>query len=47
MTAVRPYRLEPLSKEEAIKELIKHSGTQFDKTIVDVFVNMVLAKKEL
>ena len=47
MTAKRPYRLTPLSKEEAIKELIKHSGTQFYKKIVDVFVNKVLAKTEL
>jgi len=42
MTAERPYRLTPLSTEEAIAELQKHSGTQFDKDIVDVFVNMVL-----
>jgi len=42
MTAERPYRLNPLSMEEAIAELKKHSGTQFDKDIVDVFVNMVL-----
>lgn len=42
MTAERPYRLNPLSIGEAISELQKHSGTQFDKTIVDVFVCKVL-----
>lgn len=42
MTAERPYRIKPLSTEKAIAELQKHSGTQFDKTIVDVFVNKVL-----
>jgi len=42
MTAKRPYRLNPLSFEEAVAELRKYSGTQFDKKIVDVFVNEVL-----
>jgi len=42
MTAERPYRLTPLSSEDAIAELRKHSGTQFDKTVVNVFVNKVL-----
>ena len=44
MTAERPYRLNPLTKDEAIAELQKHSGTQFDETVVDVFVNKVLLK---
>ena len=44
MTAVRPYRLNPLSKDEAILELQKHSGSQFDETVVDVFVNKILLK---
>lgn len=44
MTAVRPYRLNPLTMNEAISELQKHSGTQFDKSVVDVFVNKVLLK---
>jgi diguanylate cyclase (GGDEF)-like protein len=46
MTAERPYRLNPLSVEEAIAELQKYSGTQFDKNIVDIFVNKVLREKE-
>ena len=33
MTANRPYR-EPLSQEQAIKELKRCSGTQFDPEIV-------------
>lgn len=44
MTAVRPYRLNPLSEAEAISELQKHSGSQFDETVVEIFVNKVLLK---
>ena len=47
MTAERPYRFAPLSLEEAIAELQKYSGTQFDKTVVDVFVNKVLRSSNL
>jgi diguanylate cyclase (GGDEF)-like protein/PAS domain S-box-containing protein len=43
MTAERPYRLNPFSLEEAISELRKHTGTQFDKTVVDIFINKVLS----
>ena len=46
MTEERPYRETPLSLEEAIAELQKHSGTQFDKTVVDVFVNKVLKQSK-
>ena len=41
MTSDRSYR-KGLNKEEAIKEMKKCSGTQFDPEIVDVFVNQVL-----
>lgn len=41
MTSDRSYR-KGLSKEEAIFELKRCSGTQFDTEIVNVFVNMVL-----
>lgn len=41
MTSERSYR-EGLSKEEAIKELINCSGSQFDPEVVDIFVNQVL-----
>lgn len=42
MTSKRPYNLNPLSLEEAISELKKCSGTQFDKTVVDIFINKIL-----
>lgn len=35
---------EKMSNEEAVKELIKNSGTQFDSKIVKVFVEKVLKK---
>lgn len=41
MTSERSYR-KGMCKEQAIKELMKCSGTQFDSEIVDVFVNQVL-----
>lgn len=41
MTSDRTYR-KAKDKNDAINELIAHSGKQFDKTIVDVFINKVL-----
>jgi len=41
MTSERSYR-KPLSKDEAIKELISCSGTHFDPYIIDIFINKVL-----
>jgi putative nucleotidyltransferase with HDIG domain len=38
MTAARPYRPTPLSQEQAIAELRKFAGIQFDPTVVDAFV---------
>ncbi len=38
MVAGRPYR-EPISEEDAKKELIKCTGTQFNPALVDRFVN--------
>ncbi len=38
MTASRPYRLKPLTKEQALGELRKYAGIQFDPEIVDAFV---------
>jgi putative nucleotidyltransferase with HDIG domain len=40
MTSSRPYRKTPLSHEQAIGELEKYSGIQFDPTIVPVLVNL-------
>lgn len=39
MTTDRSYR-EKLSKEEAIEQLIKNKGTQFDANIVDAFLKI-------
>jgi putative nucleotidyltransferase with HDIG domain len=38
MTAARPYRKTPLTKEQALGELRKYAGVQFDPEIVDAFV---------
>jgi diguanylate cyclase (GGDEF)-like protein/putative nucleotidyltransferase with HDIG domain len=38
MTAVRPYRLDPLSPEAAQQELRDGAGTQFDPDVVDAFL---------
>jgi len=48
MTSDRAYR-RGLSEEEAIGEIKKHSGTQFDPDIVKIFVDKVLStnKNEL
>ncbi|MFN4200409.1 MAG: HD-GYP domain-containing protein [Fervidobacterium gondwanense] len=40
MRSSRPYR-KGLSKEEALKELIEHSGIQFDPNIVRTFVKLI------
>ena len=41
MTSRRPYQKEK-TKKEAIEELKKHSGTQFDKVVVEIFTSKVL-----
>ena len=38
MTAKRPYRMTPLTREQALGELRKFAGIQFDPTVVDAFV---------
>jgi len=45
MTGKRPYKRK-MTKEEAIEELKRCAGTQFDPEIVDVFVNKVLRREE-
>jgi putative two-component system response regulator len=41
MTAHRPYRSRSLTKEEAIQELHKNVGTQFDPEVVELFSAVV------
>src|SRR5204862_8197851 len=38
MTAARPYRMKPLTPEQALGELRKFAGIQFDPEVVDAFV---------
>lgn len=42
MTNTRVYNKKAKSKEDAIKELRRCSGTQFDPKIVDIFINILL-----
>ena len=44
MTAARPYRMRPLSPEQAIAELRKYAGVQFDPVMVDAFLHTSWAK---
>ncbi len=41
MTSARPYRKNPLSKEQALEEVKKNSGTQFDPKLVEAFLKIV------
>lgn len=41
ITSKRPYK-KPMTKESAISELIRCSGTQFDPFLVNIFINSVL-----
>lgn len=45
MTMDRPYR-EKLTKEEAIAEIRNGAGTQFDKGLVDIFIDKVISREE-
>jgi len=40
MTSSRPYRLTPLTHEQAISEVVKYSGIQFDEEIVPILLNL-------
>jgi len=44
MTAARPYRMTPLTPEQALIELRKFGGIQFDPAVVDAFVRTKWAR---
>jgi HD-GYP domain-containing protein (c-di-GMP phosphodiesterase class II) len=44
MTAIRPYRPRPLSPAQAMAELRKYSGIQFDPRIVEAFAKTKTAR---
>jgi len=41
MITEKPYR-QAMSKLEAVKEIKKCSGTQFDPEVVDLFINILI-----
>ncbi len=41
MTSARPYRIRPLTNDEAVAELRRGAGTQFDPGLVDIFIRTV------
>ena len=45
MTAARPYRMTPLTPEQALAELRKFGGIQFDPDVVDAFVRTTWASE--
>ena len=46
MTAARPYRMTPLSEEQALEELRKYSGIQFDPEVVAAFERLITRRPE-
>jgi HD-GYP domain-containing protein (c-di-GMP phosphodiesterase class II) len=46
MTAARPYRLTPLTLQQALDEIHKFSGIQFDPEVVAAFDRLVAQKPE-
>ena len=46
MTAARPYRMTPLSERQAIEELHKFSGVQFDPDVVAAFDRLIARRPE-
>lgn len=46
MTSARPYRPEPMTEEQALKELLQGSGTQFDEELTHLFTQIVLSEQK-
>ena len=46
MTAARPYRKKVMTVEEAIYEISKNAGKQFDPYITKIFIEQVLEKEQ-
>ena len=46
MTAARPYRMTPLSEAQAIEELHKFTGVQFDPNVVAAFERLIARRPE-
>jgi HD-GYP domain-containing protein (c-di-GMP phosphodiesterase class II) len=46
MTAARPYRMTPLTEEQALAELDKYSGIQFDPEVVAAFKRVLSRRPE-
>lgn len=45
MTSDRPYR-GAMSHEEALEELKKYAGSQFDPQLVEIFVRLLAGERE-
>jgi hypothetical protein len=46
MTAARPYRMTPLTEKQALAELDKFSGIQFDPEVVEAFKRLIARRPE-
>jgi HD-GYP domain-containing protein (c-di-GMP phosphodiesterase class II) len=46
MTAARPYRMTPLGEEQALSELHKYTGIQFDPEVVAAFDRLIARRPE-
>lgn len=46
MTAARPYRMTPLTEKQALAELDKFSGIQFDPEVVGAFKRLIARRPE-
>jgi spermidine/putrescine-binding protein len=45
MTSIRPYRTTPMSVENALAELRRSAGTQFDPAVVSVFESVLAEER--